>query len=40
MEGNVSFNISSTIVDCTLDNIRILRNGPISIEQIETALKK
>lgn len=40
MEGNVSFNISSTIVDCTLDNIRILRNGPISIEQIETALKR
>ena len=40
MEGNVSFNISSTIVDCTLDNIRILRDGPISIEQIETALKK
>ena len=40
MEGNVSFYISSTIVDCTLDNIRILRNGPISIEQIETALKK
>lgn len=40
MEGNVSFNISSTIVDCTLDNIRILRNGPISIKQIETALKR
>ena len=40
MEGEVSFGEASTIVDCTTDEIKILREGPISIEQILEALKK
>lgn len=38
MEGNVSFGKGSTIVDCTTDKIKILREGPISKEQILEAL--
>ena len=34
LEGNVSFNKASTIVDCTSNEIKILRNGPISLEKI------
>lgn len=34
MEGNVSLGMASTIVDCTSDNINIIREGPISIEEI------
>ena len=34
MEGNVSFGRASTIVDCTSDEIKILREGPISLEEI------
>ena len=34
MEGEVSFGKGSTIVDCTSDTIKILREGPISLEQI------
>ena len=34
MKGNVFFAKGSTIVDCTSEKIKILRNGPISIEQI------
>ena len=34
MEGAVSFGKESTIVDCTSEEIKILRKGPISIEQI------
>lgn len=40
MEGEVSFNKGSTIIDCTLEEIQILRPGPISIEQIMEVLKK
>lgn len=39
MEGDVSFGEASTIIDCTSDNIRILRPGPISMEQIMEVLK-
>lgn len=39
MEGKVFFNKESTIVDCTLEEIKILRPGPISLEQIVLALK-
>lgn len=39
MEGNVVFSKGSTIVDCTSDEIKILREGPISIEQIKEKLK-
>ena len=39
MEGEVSFGEASTIVDCTTDEIKILREGPISRKQILEALK-
>ncbi len=38
MEGTVVFGKESTIVDCTLKNIQILRLGPISLEKIKKYL--
>ena len=35
MEGEVTFGEASTIVDCASDEIRILRSGPIMMEQIK-----
>ncbi len=40
LEGNVQIGQASTIVDCTLEEIKILRQGPISIEQIEKYIIK
>lgn len=40
LEGTVSLGQASTIVDCTLEEIKILRQGPISIEQIEKYIIK
>lgn len=40
LEGNVLLGQASTIVDCTLEEIKILRQGPISIEQIEKYIIK
>lgn len=37
--GNVSFNKASTIVDCSSDKLKILRLGPITIEDIEKVLE-
>ena len=34
MEGNVIFSKGSTIIDCSADKIKILREGPITIEKI------
>lgn len=34
MEGKVTFGQGSTIVDCTSKKLKILRNGPITSEQI------
>lgn len=34
LEGNVTFSKGSTIVDCSENKIKILREGPISIEEI------
>ena len=34
LDGVVSFGVSSTIVDCVSDPIKILREGPISMEDI------
>lgn len=34
LEGEVSFNEPSTIVDCTSEDIKILRDGPISLYEI------
>lgn len=38
MEGKVSFGKGSTIVDCTSDTIKVLREGPISLKQIVEAI--
>lgn len=38
LDGNVLFGQASTIVDCTTDDVKILREGPISIEQIKDVL--
>lgn len=40
MEGKVKFGQSSTIVDCSTEEIKILRKGPILLEQIEQILKR
>ncbi len=34
LDGDIVFGKPSTIVDCSSDEIRVLRTGPISIEQI------
>jgi len=39
MEGNVSFGEASTIIDCTGSELKILRQGPVTIEQIEMVLQ-
>ena len=39
MEGIVKFREASTIVDCSLDRIKILREGPISIDEITKKLE-
>ena len=38
MEGNVVFGERSTIVDCSSNEVRILRTGPISEEQIRRVI--
>lgn len=38
MEGDVKFGQSSTILDCTLEKVKIIREGPISLQQIEKVL--
>lgn len=40
LEGNISFGQASTIVDCTSNEIKIQRTGPISVEEIMEVLKK
>ena len=39
LEGNVNFKQGSTIIDCTTNPVKILRQGPISMEQIITVIK-
>ena len=39
MEGSVSFGQASTIIDCTSEEIKILRSGPISMGQIKEVIK-
>ena len=34
LDGDIVFGEASTIVDCSLEELRILRIGPISKEQI------
>jgi L-threonylcarbamoyladenylate synthase len=38
MEGDVSFGEASTIVDCTKEQLVILRQGPLSLEQLNKVL--
>ena len=38
MEGKVSFGMASTIVDCTSVSVKVLRQGPITEEQIKKVL--
>ena len=38
MEGTVSFGEGSTIIDCTQEEIKILRAGPITIQQIKEVI--
>lgn len=40
MEGEVLYSKGSTIVDCTSKEIRILREGPIKLEQIIEIIRK
>lgn len=39
MEGTVKFGKGSTIVDCVSKELKILREGPITIEQIKNGLR-
>ena len=38
VEGKITYGKASTIVDCTLEKIEVLRLGPISVEQINNVL--
>ena len=40
MEGKVFYSKASTIVDCTCEEIKILRLGPISLEEIKKVIEK
>ena len=40
LEGEISFGKASTIVDCTAEEIKIQRHGPISEEEIRKVLGK
>ena len=40
MEGSPSFGQASTIIDCTGEEIRILRPGPVTMNDIEQVLKQ
>ena len=40
LEGKVAYGQASTIVDCTSDEIKIIREGPISLEEILEIIKK
>lgn len=39
LDGTISYNQASTILDCTKDELVILRQGPITMEQINEVLK-
>lgn len=38
LEGNIIFGEGSTILDCSLEKINILREGPITLEQIKKVM--
>ncbi len=39
MEGDITFGEASTIIDCTQKEIKILRQGPITLEQINEVIQ-
>lgn len=39
MEGSISFHEASTIIDCTSEEVKILRQGPVTMVQIQQALR-
>lgn len=39
MEGDITFGEASTIIDCTGEELKILRQGPVTMEQIQKALQ-
>lgn len=39
MEGDVSFGQASTIIDCSSEEVKILRDGPVRMEQIIKVLE-
>ena len=39
LEGEVLFSMGSTIIDCTSNEVKILRNGPIMLSEILEILK-
>ena len=40
LEGQPIYAESSTIIDCTTNNIKILREGPITLEDINKIINK
>jgi len=40
LEGEISYGQASTIIDCTTDEIKIIREGPILLEEILKVIKK
>ena len=39
MKGNTQFNEASTIIDLSSDRIRIVRSGPVKMEDLEYVLQ-
>ena len=39
LEGNIVFGEASTILDCTLEKLKVVREGPITIEQIKQKIE-
>ena len=39
LEGDITFGLASTILDATQKELKILRQGPLTLEEIEAALK-
>lgn len=39
VEGEVSYGEASSIIDCTKEEIKVLRQGPVSMKEIEEVLK-
>ena len=38
LEGKIKLGVGSTIIDCTSEKIKVLREGPIKLEEIKKQL--